>query len=60
MSSYQVMLPKALKARQKVHMNIKKEKYISLNLDINLEGFKFNEKQEKIISANNIALIISI
>ena len=50
MSSYQVMLPKALKARQKVNMNIKKIKYISLNNDINLNDYKFNSTQEKIIN----------
>ena len=50
MSSYQVMLPKALKARQKVKKKNKKIKYISLNNDINLNDYKFNSTQEKIIN----------
>lgn len=50
MASYQVMLPKALKARKKVQMNIKYEKYIYLNEDINLNDYKFNNTQEKIIN----------
>lgn len=49
MSSYQVMLPKALKAKKKVNMNIKKDKYIRINEKINLEDYKFNETQNKII-----------
>lgn len=50
MASYQVMLPKALKAKNKVNMQIKKEKYIKLNNDISLEDYKFNESQTKIIN----------
>ena len=50
MSSYQAMLPKALKAKQKVTMNVKKEKYISLNKDIDLNSYKFNETQTKIVN----------
>ena len=50
MASYQVMLPKALKAKNKVNMQIKKEKYIKLNNDISLEDYKFNESQAKIIN----------
>ena len=50
MASYQVMLPKALKAKNKVNMQIKKEKYIKLNNDISLENYKFNESQTKIIN----------
>lgn len=50
MASYQVMLPKALKAKNKVNMQIKKEKYIKLNNDIPLEDYKFNESQAKIIN----------
>lgn len=50
MSAYQVMLPKALKAKKKVNMNIKKDKYISLNKNIDLSNYKFNESQSKIIS----------
>ena len=49
MSSYQVMLPKALKAKKKVNMNIKLERYIYLNEKINLNDYKFNETQSKII-----------
>lgn len=49
MSSYQVMLPKALKAKNKVNMTIKKDKYLKLNNDISLDNYKFNEKQQKII-----------
>ena len=50
MASYQVMLHKALKAKNKVNMQIKKEKYIKLNNDISLEDYKFNESQVKIIN----------
>lgn len=50
MASYQVMLPKALKAKNKVNMQIKKEKYIKLNNDISLEDYKFNESQVRIIN----------
>lgn len=49
MSSYQVMLPKALKARKKVNMHIKLDKYVYLNEDIDLDVYKFNETQKKII-----------
>ncbi len=49
MSSYSVMLPKALKAKKKVNMNIKYDKYVSLN-DIDLSLFKLNSSQEKIVS----------
>ena len=48
MSCYQVMLPKALKAKEKVRINVKKNKYILLN-DIDINDIKFNESQEKII-----------
>ena len=50
MASYQVMLPKALKAKNKVNMKIKKEKYLKLNKNISLEDYKFNESQTKIIN----------
>ncbi len=50
MSSYQVMLPKALKARKKVMMNIKKDKYIRINEDIEIKDYKLNESQTKIIN----------
>ncbi len=48
MSCYQVMLPKALKAKDKVNINIKKTKYILLN-NISIDNIKFNESQQKII-----------
>ena len=49
MSCYQAMLPKALKAKEKVNINIKKNKYILLN-DINTDEMKLNESQQKIIN----------
>ncbi len=48
MTSYQAMLPLALKARKKVDMKIKYEKYITLN-DVDLSSYKFNNTQERII-----------
>lgn len=50
MSCYSVMLPKALKAKKKVSINKKYDKYISLNSNINLSLEKFNDKQSEIIS----------
>ena len=49
MSSYQVMLPKALKAKVKVNQNIKMVKFVSINKDIDLSTYKFNDTQRKII-----------
>lgn len=49
MSSYQVMLPKALKAKKTVNMKVKKDKYISINEEININDYKYNETQQKII-----------
>lgn len=50
-SSYQVMLPKALKAKNKSKINKKIEKYITLNISkANLINYIFNEKQEQIIN----------
>ena len=49
MSSYQVMLPKALKASHKTSLNIKKDKYFKLNKNLDLSKYKFNEKQQQII-----------
>ncbi len=49
MSSYQVMLPKALKAKAKVNQNIKMVKFVSINKDIDLSTYKFNDTQRKII-----------
>lgn len=47
-SCYQVMLPKALKAKQGRNINIKFDSYYRLN-DVNLENYKFNESQQRII-----------
>ena len=48
MKCYQAMLPKALKAKKKVNINIKMNKYISLNND-NLDNIKLNQTQKQII-----------
>jgi len=48
-SSYQVMLPKALKAKKKVNITKKIDTYLSLNPNYNLDT-KLNESQEKIIN----------
>ena len=47
MASYAVMLPRALKAKRKVNISVKKEKIISLS-DKEID-FKLNPSQEKII-----------
>ena len=49
MASYAVMLPKALKAKKKVSINVKMEKYVELN-DIDLSNVKLNDSQRKIVS----------
>jgi primosomal protein N' (replication factor Y) len=49
MSSYQVMLPKGFKAKNKDNVSSKKMKIIKLNLDIDLENIKFNFSSLKII-----------
>ena len=49
MSSYQVMLPKALKAKNSVNMRPKFDKYVSLG-DIDFSSYKFNKTQSEIIS----------
>ncbi len=49
MSSYQVMLPKALKAKHKVKFNVIYKKYISLNKEKNLTNIKLNDNAKKII-----------
>ena len=49
MSSYAVMLPKALKAKKKVSINVKMEKYIELN-EIDLNNIKLNDSQRKIVN----------
>ena len=48
MSSYQAMLPLAVKARKKVNINKKLDSYIVLN-EVDLSKLRFNEKQQKII-----------
>lgn len=48
-SCYQVMLPKALKAHDN-NINKKYDTYYSLNTEIDLSNYKFNSKQELIIS----------
>ncbi len=50
MTSYQAMLPKALKAKNKINMNILYDKYITINKEIDLSTIKLNETQEKIIN----------
>ena len=49
MSCYQVMLPRGLKARKRTNINIKMNKYISLNRDL-INTIKLNESQLKIVS----------
>lgn len=49
MSSYQVMLPKALKAKNSVNMRPKFDKYVSLG-DVDCSSYKFNKTQSEIIS----------
>lgn len=49
-SSYQVMLPAALKARNKTKINVKKDIFYKLNVsDEELTNYKFNAKQQEII-----------
>ncbi len=50
MSSYQVMLPKALKAKKNVNMKVKTKKYVTLNNNISLSNYKFNKTQISIIT----------
>lgn len=49
MSSYSAMLPKALKAKNKVKMNIIYDKYIVLNEKEKIENKNLNSTQKKII-----------
>lgn len=49
MSCYQVMLPKALKAKKKTNIKVKMNKYISINKD-KIDTVKLNESQLKIVS----------
>ncbi len=49
MSCYQAMLPLALKAKSKVKKTVVYEKFLSLNNDVDLSTFKFNDSQKKIV-----------
>lgn len=49
MTSYQAMLPKALKAKKKVNMTPKYDTYICINYGIYNNDIKFNASQEKIL-----------
>ena len=49
MSAYQAMLPLAVKAKKKVHINKKYEQYITLNENFEIDKLKLNDKQKKII-----------
>ncbi len=50
MTSYQAMLPKALKAKKKINMVIMYDKYYKLNDGILLDNYKFNDKQLNIVN----------
>lgn len=50
MTSYQAMLPKALKAKKKINMAIMYDKYYKLGDGILLDNYKFNEKQLSIVN----------
>lgn len=49
MTSYQAMLPKALKAKKKVNMTPKYDTYISINYNLYENSLKLNLSQQKII-----------
>lgn len=49
MTSYQAMLPKALKANKKVNMTPKYDTYICINYGMYNNDIKFNASQEKIL-----------
>lgn len=49
MTSYQAMLPKALKAKKKVNMTPKYDTYICINYGMYNNDIKFNAFQEKIL-----------
>lgn len=49
MTSYQAMLPKALKAKKKVNMTPKYDTYICINYGMYNNDIKFNTSQEKIL-----------
>lgn len=50
MTSYQAMLPKALKAKKKVNMTPKYDIFIRINYDNYNDDIKLNESQQKIIN----------
>ena len=49
MLSYSAMLPKALKAKNKVNINILYEKFIKINKKIDLTNIKLNKTQNEIL-----------
>ena len=49
MTSYQAMLPKALKAKKKVNMTPKYDIFIRINYDNYNDDIKLNESQQKLI-----------
>lgn len=55
-SAYQVMLPKALKAQVKTKINKQYIKLLSINNKINLNDYKFNDKQQEILNKINIGI----
>lgn len=46
-SAYQAMFPKALKASVKANINIKKDFYVSLNKEIDVDNYIVNHKKNK-------------
>ena len=46
-SAYQAMFPKALKASVKANINIKKDVYVSLNKEIDVDNYIVNHKKNK-------------
>lgn len=46
-SAYQAMFPKALKASAKANINIKKDVYVSLNKEMNVDNYIVNHKKNK-------------
>lgn len=46
-SAYQAMFPKALKASVKANINIKKDVYVSLNKEMNVDNYIVNHKKNK-------------
>lgn len=58
-AAYQIMLPKALKARNSVSINTKQESYITLNKDIDISSLKLNNTQQKILEIIRTKEIVS-